>query len=135
MQSWLGRLLPHRWRWPSGLRASDLSDLSPRCFHSKANSLDTSVPTAPAPQQDCSSLAPVMNESRPVIHERHRVVISCPPQSEAELELKEEDTVVFHKNESMVVQRHITKNWIDQPFSGELCVKYMRRFHVKKGPH
>ena len=78
------------------------------------------MPTAPAPQQDCSSLAPVMNEARPVICERHRVVFSYPPQSEAELEL-EEDTEFFHKNESIVVQRHITKNWKDWPFCGELC--------------
>ena len=47
-------------------------------------------------------------------------MFSYTPQSEAELEL-EEDTVFFHKNESIVVQRRITKNWKDWAFRGELC--------------
>lgn len=51
---------------------------APDAFHSKASSLDSSVPTAPAPQRDCSSLGPVMNEARPVICERQRVVVSYP---------------------------------------------------------
>lgn len=63
----------------------------------KTSSLDSAVPIAPPPRQPCSSLGPVMNESRPVVCERHRVVVSYPPQSEAELELKEGDIVFVHK--------------------------------------
>ncbi|XP_036619362.1 E3 ubiquitin-protein ligase SH3RF1 [Trichosurus vulpecula] len=66
-------------------------------LHRKTSSLDASVPIAPPPRQPCSSLGPVLNESRPVVCERHRVVVSYPPQSEAELELKEGDIVFVHK--------------------------------------
>ncbi|CAD7680176.1 unnamed protein product [Nyctereutes procyonoides] len=66
-------------------------------LHRKTSSLDSAVPIAPPPRQPCSSLGPVMNESRPVVCERHRVVVSYPPQSEAELELKEGDIVFVHK--------------------------------------
>ncbi|XP_069872609.1 E3 ubiquitin-protein ligase SH3RF1 isoform X4 [Dipodomys merriami] len=66
-------------------------------FHRKTSSLDSTVPIAPPPRQACSSLGPVLNESRPVVCERHRVVVSYPPQSEAELELKEGDIVFVHK--------------------------------------
>ncbi|XP_074130193.1 E3 ubiquitin-protein ligase SH3RF1 [Sminthopsis crassicaudata] len=63
----------------------------------KTSSLDAGVPIAPPPRQPCSSLGPVLNESRPIVCERHRVVVSYPPQSEAELELKEGDIVFVHK--------------------------------------
>ncbi|XP_074847971.1 E3 ubiquitin-protein ligase SH3RF1 isoform X2 [Carettochelys insculpta] len=66
-------------------------------LHRKASSLDSSIPVAPPPRQPCSSLGPVQNESRPVVCERYRVVVSYPPQSEAELELKEGDIVFVHK--------------------------------------
>lgn len=66
-------------------------------LHRKTSSLDSAIPIAPPPRQPCSSLGPVMNESRPVVCERHRVVVSYPPQSEAELELKEGDIVFVHK--------------------------------------
>nr|KAF6402442.1 SH3 domain containing ring finger 1 [Rousettus aegyptiacus] len=36
----------------------------------KTSSLDSAVPIAPPPRQPCSSLGPVMNESRPVVCER-----------------------------------------------------------------
>ncbi|XP_053441831.1 E3 ubiquitin-protein ligase SH3RF1 isoform X2 [Nycticebus coucang] len=65
--------------------------------HRKASSLDSAVPVAPPPRQACSSLGPATCESRPVVCERHRVVVSYPPQSEAELELKEGDIVFVHK--------------------------------------
>lgn len=71
--------------------------LAQDAFHRKTSSLDSAVPIAPPPRQACSSLGPVMNESRPVVCERHRVVVSYPPQSEAELELKEGDIVFVHK--------------------------------------
>ncbi|XP_018086410.1 E3 ubiquitin-protein ligase SH3RF1 isoform X2 [Xenopus laevis] len=61
----------------------------------KPASLDTNVPIAPPPRQPCSSLGSVLNDSRPC--ERYRVVVSYPPQSEAELELKEGDIVFVHK--------------------------------------
>ncbi|CAI9558469.1 unnamed protein product [Staurois parvus] len=63
----------------------------------KTNLVDPNVPIAPPPRQPCSSLGPVLNDSRPVICERYRVVVSYPPQSEAELELKEGDIVFVHK--------------------------------------
>ncbi|EPQ04317.1 Putative E3 ubiquitin-protein ligase SH3RF1 [Myotis brandtii] len=71
--------------------------LAQEVLHRKTSSLDSAVPIAPPPRQPCSSLGSVMNESRPVVCERHRVVVSYPPQSEAELELKEGDIVFVHK--------------------------------------
>ncbi|CAK6445815.1 unnamed protein product [Pipistrellus nathusii] len=71
--------------------------LAQEVLHRKTGSLDSAVPIAPPPRQPCSSLGSVMNESRPVVCERHRVVVSYPPQSEAELELKEGDIVFVHK--------------------------------------
>ncbi|XP_071466638.1 E3 ubiquitin-protein ligase SH3RF1 isoform X3 [Marmota flaviventris] len=71
--------------------------LAQDAFHRKTSSLDSAVPIAPPPRQACSSLGPVANDSRPVVCERHRVVVSYPPQSEAELELKEGDIVFVHK--------------------------------------
>ncbi|XP_030047424.1 E3 ubiquitin-protein ligase SH3RF1 [Microcaecilia unicolor] len=71
--------------------------LTQEALHRKSGSLDSSVPIAPPPRQPCSSLGPVLNESRNVICERYRVVVSYPPQSEAELELKEGDIVFVHK--------------------------------------
>ncbi|KAM4709583.1 E3 ubiquitin-protein ligase SH3RF1 isoform 2-T2 [Discoglossus pictus] len=63
----------------------------------KTSLVDPSVPIAPPPRQPCSSLGPVPSDARPVICERYRVVVSYPPQSEAELELKEGDIVFVHK--------------------------------------
>ncbi|XP_037686913.1 E3 ubiquitin-protein ligase SH3RF1 isoform X2 [Choloepus didactylus] len=71
--------------------------LAQDALHRKANPLDPAAPIAPPPRQACSSLGPVLSESRPVVCERHRVVVSYPPQSEAELELKEGDIVFVHK--------------------------------------
>ncbi|KAM7168139.1 E3 ubiquitin-protein ligase SH3RF1 isoform 2-T3 [Macrochelys suwanniensis] len=71
--------------------------LAQETLHRKTSSLDSSIPIAPPPRQPCSSLGPVQNESRPVVCERYRVVVSYPPQSEAELELKEGDIVFVHK--------------------------------------
>ncbi|XP_063776690.1 E3 ubiquitin-protein ligase SH3RF1 isoform X2 [Pseudophryne corroboree] len=63
----------------------------------KTSLVDLNVPIAPPPRQPCSSLGPVLNDSRPVVCERYRVVVSYPPQSEAELELKEGDIVFVHR--------------------------------------
>ncbi|XP_007429883.1 E3 ubiquitin-protein ligase SH3RF1 isoform X2 [Python bivittatus] len=69
----------------------------PESTHRKTSSVDSNIPIAPPPRQPCSSLGPVSNESRSVVYERYRVVVSYPPQSEAELELKEGDVVFVHK--------------------------------------
>lgn len=55
------------------------------------------APIAPPPRQPCSSLLSQHQDSRPIICERYRVVVSYPPQSEAELELKEGDVVFVHR--------------------------------------
>lgn len=77
--------------------AASAAALAQDALHRKTGTLDAAVPIAPPPRQPCSSLGSVMNESRPVVCERHRVVVSYPPQSEAELELKEGDIVFVHK--------------------------------------
>ncbi|NXD30251.1 SH3R1 ligase, partial [Spelaeornis formosus] len=76
---------------------SEASGLAQETLHRKATSLDSSIPIAPPPRQPCSSLGLVLNESRPLVCERYRVMVSYPPQSEAELELKEGDIVFVHK--------------------------------------
>uniref|UniRef100_A0A8B9GG62 E3 ubiquitin-protein ligase SH3RF1 n=1 Tax=Amazona collaria TaxID=241587 RepID=A0A8B9GG62_9PSIT len=76
---------------------SEVSGLAQETLHRKTSSLDSSLPIAPPPRQPCSSLGPVLSESRPLVCERYRVVVSYPPQSEAELELKEGDIVFVHK--------------------------------------
>ncbi|KFR15348.1 E3 ubiquitin-protein ligase SH3RF1, partial [Opisthocomus hoazin] len=76
---------------------SEVSGLAQEMLHRKTSSMDSSIPIAPPPRQPCSSLGPVLNESRPLVCERYRVVVSYPPQSEAELELKEGDIVFVHK--------------------------------------
>ncbi|KAM6136417.1 LOW QUALITY PROTEIN: E3 ubiquitin-protein ligase SH3RF1 [Phoenicopterus ruber ruber] len=76
---------------------SEVPGLAQETLNRKTSSLDSSIPIAPPPRQPCSSLGPVLNESRPLVCERYRVVVSYPPQSEAELELKEGDIVFVHK--------------------------------------
>ncbi|XP_069487495.1 E3 ubiquitin-protein ligase SH3RF1 isoform X2 [Ambystoma mexicanum] len=76
---------------------SDASAAAQDTLHRKTSSLDTNVPIAPPPRQPCSSLVPGLNDPRPLVCERCRVVVSYPPQSEAELELKEGDIVFVHK--------------------------------------
>ncbi|XP_067838571.1 E3 ubiquitin-protein ligase SH3RF1 isoform X2 [Heptranchias perlo] len=66
-------------------------------LHRKTASLDSGVPIAPPPRQPCSSMASVQLESKSIPCERCRVVVSYPPQSEAELELKDGDIVFVHK--------------------------------------
>ncbi|XP_057597541.1 E3 ubiquitin-protein ligase SH3RF3 isoform X2 [Hippopotamus amphibius kiboko] len=64
-------------------------------LHWKAGSLDLSFPS-PARQAYLSTAA-VRPEPKPLPRERYRVVVSYPPQSEAEIELKEGDVVFVHK--------------------------------------
>ncbi|XP_078417452.1 E3 ubiquitin-protein ligase SH3RF1 isoform X3 [Cetorhinus maximus] len=66
-------------------------------LHRKTASLDSGVPIAPPPRQPCSSMASVQLESKSIPCERYRVVVSYPPQSDAELELKDGDIVFVHK--------------------------------------
>ncbi|XP_036303870.1 E3 ubiquitin-protein ligase SH3RF3 isoform X1 [Pipistrellus kuhlii] len=64
-------------------------------LHRKTGSLDLnfSSPSRQAP----FSMAAARPEPKPLPRERYRVVVSYPPQSEAEIELKEGDIVFVHK--------------------------------------
>ncbi|KAM4699070.1 E3 ubiquitin-protein ligase SH3RF3 isoform 2-T2 [Discoglossus pictus] len=66
-------------------------------LHRKTGSLDLnfSIPS-PVRQPACAMLA-VRPEPKPLHRERYRVVVPYPPQSEAEIELKEGDIVFVHK--------------------------------------
>ncbi|XP_063809897.1 E3 ubiquitin-protein ligase SH3RF3 isoform X2 [Pseudophryne corroboree] len=66
-------------------------------LHRKTGSLDLnfSVPS-PVRQPACAMLA-VRPEPKSLSRERYRVVVPYPPQSEAEIELKEGDVVFVHK--------------------------------------
>ncbi|XP_061681780.1 E3 ubiquitin-protein ligase SH3RF1 isoform X2 [Syngnathoides biaculeatus] len=81
---------------PSSSSASSSSSSDP-CTHRRTAALDGSAPIAPPPRQPCSSLSSVQHDARPIICERYRVAVSYPPQSEAELELKEGDVVFVHR--------------------------------------
>ncbi|XP_033257534.1 E3 ubiquitin-protein ligase SH3RF3 isoform X1 [Orcinus orca] len=64
-------------------------------LHRKAGSLDLSFPS-PSRQAPLSAAA-IRPEPKLLPRERYRVVVSYPPQSEAEIELKEGDVVFVHK--------------------------------------
>ncbi|XP_012716635.1 E3 ubiquitin-protein ligase SH3RF1 [Fundulus heteroclitus] len=86
---------------PAGVVASASSSSSsssvPESSHRRSGPLDGCAPIAPPPRQPCSSLSSQQHDARPIICERYRVVVSYPPQSEAELELKEGDIVFVHR--------------------------------------
>ncbi|XP_016057332.1 PREDICTED: SH3 domain-containing RING finger protein 3, partial [Miniopterus natalensis] len=63
-------------------------------LHRKAGSLDLNF-SSPSRQAPFSTAA--RPEPKPLPRERYRVVVSYPPQSEAEIELKEGDVVFVHK--------------------------------------
>ncbi|KAI5938872.1 E3 ubiquitin-protein ligase SH3RF3 [Manis javanica] len=65
-------------------------------LHRKAGSLDLNLCSSPS-QQAPLSMAAMRPEPKPLSRERYRVVVSYPPQSEAEIELKEGDIVFVHK--------------------------------------
>ncbi|XP_051999086.1 E3 ubiquitin-protein ligase SH3RF3-like [Xyrauchen texanus] len=67
-------------------------------LHRKSGSLDLNFSVSPPARQLCSSspLA-IRPEPKPLSRERYRVVVPYPPQSEAEIELKEGDIVFVHK--------------------------------------
>nr|XP_055185408.1 E3 ubiquitin-protein ligase SH3RF3 [Nyctereutes procyonoides] len=65
-------------------------------LHRKAGSLDLNFSSSPSRQAPLS-MAAIRPEPKPLSRERYRVVVSYPPQSEAEIELKEGDIVFVHK--------------------------------------
>uniref|UniRef100_A0A673H6J8 E3 ubiquitin-protein ligase SH3RF1 n=1 Tax=Sinocyclocheilus rhinocerous TaxID=307959 RepID=A0A673H6J8_9TELE len=79
-----------------GLSASSSSSNTDAASH-RSSSQDNTAPIAPPPRQACSSLLSMQHDGRPIVCERYRVVVSYPPQSEAELELKEGDIVFVHR--------------------------------------
>ncbi|XP_034387346.1 E3 ubiquitin-protein ligase SH3RF1 [Cyclopterus lumpus] len=82
---------------PEPAAAAFSSSSAPDSSHRKSSPLDGCAPIAPPPRQPCSSLLSQQHDARPIICERYRVVVSYPPQSEAELELKEGDIVFVHR--------------------------------------
>ncbi|XP_048095180.1 LOW QUALITY PROTEIN: E3 ubiquitin-protein ligase SH3RF3-like [Alosa alosa] len=66
-------------------------------LHRKSGSLDLNFSVSPPARQACSSLLAIRPEPKPLSRERYRVVVPYPPQSEAEIELKEGDIVFVHK--------------------------------------
>uniref|UniRef100_A0A8C2CH04 E3 ubiquitin-protein ligase SH3RF1 n=1 Tax=Cyprinus carpio TaxID=7962 RepID=A0A8C2CH04_CYPCA len=78
------------------LSASSSSSNADAVSH-RSCSQDNTAPIAPPPRQPCSSLLSMQHDGRPIVCERYRVVVSYPPQSEAELELKEGDIVFVHR--------------------------------------
>ncbi|XP_054557306.1 E3 ubiquitin-protein ligase SH3RF3 [Talpa occidentalis] len=64
-------------------------------LHRKAGSLDLNFSSTS--RQAPLSMAAICPEPKPLPRERYRVVVSYPPQSEAEIELKEGDIVFVHK--------------------------------------
>nr|XP_003218783.1 PREDICTED: SH3 domain-containing RING finger protein 3 isoform X2 [Anolis carolinensis] len=66
-------------------------------LHRKTGSLDLNF-SIPSPiRQLPPSMAAIRPEPKPLFRERYRVVVPYPPQSEAEIELKEGDIVFVHK--------------------------------------
>nr|XP_056717841.1 E3 ubiquitin-protein ligase SH3RF3 [Euleptes europaea] len=66
-------------------------------LHRKTGSLDLNF-SVPSPiRQPAPSMAAIHPEPKPLSRERYRVVVPYPPQSEAEIELKEGDIVFVHK--------------------------------------
>ncbi|XP_049712569.1 E3 ubiquitin-protein ligase SH3RF3 isoform X1 [Elephas maximus indicus] len=65
-------------------------------LHRKTGSLDLNFSLSPSRQVPLS-MAAIRPEPKPLPRERYRVVVSYPPQSEAEIELKEGDIVFVHK--------------------------------------
>ncbi|XP_045837597.1 E3 ubiquitin-protein ligase SH3RF3-like [Meles meles] len=65
-------------------------------LHRKAGSLDLNFSSSPS-RQASLSMAAIRPEPKPLSRERYRVVVSYPPQSEVEIELKEGDIVFVHK--------------------------------------
>ncbi|XP_028291520.1 E3 ubiquitin-protein ligase SH3RF3-like isoform X2 [Gouania willdenowi] len=66
-------------------------------LHRKSGSLDTNFPLSPPATRASTALMVLRPEPKPLSRERYRVVVPYPPQSEAEIELREGDVVFVHK--------------------------------------
>ncbi|XP_076018151.1 E3 ubiquitin-protein ligase SH3RF3-like [Genypterus blacodes] len=66
-------------------------------LHRKSGSLDTNFPRSPPATRTGNVLMVLRPEPKPLSRERYRVVVPYPPQSEAEIELREGDVVFVHK--------------------------------------
>ncbi|XP_034431188.1 E3 ubiquitin-protein ligase SH3RF3-like isoform X2 [Hippoglossus hippoglossus] len=67
-------------------------------LHRKSGSLDTNFPLSPPATRTAGNpLLMLRPEPKPLSRERFRVVVPYPPQSEAEIELREGDVVFVHK--------------------------------------
>uniref|UniRef100_UPI003AAB8646 E3 ubiquitin-protein ligase SH3RF3-like n=1 Tax=Centroberyx gerrardi TaxID=166262 RepID=UPI003AAB8646 len=66
-------------------------------LHRKSGSLDTNFPLSPPATRPGNALMALRPEPKPLSRERYRVVVPYPPQSEAEIELREGDVVFVHK--------------------------------------
>ncbi|XP_069747262.1 E3 ubiquitin-protein ligase SH3RF3-like [Narcine bancroftii] len=66
-------------------------------LHRKTGSLDSNFSISPPTRQLCSSMVAIRPELKALPCERYRVLVPYPPQSEAEIELKEGDIVFVHK--------------------------------------
>uniref|UniRef100_A0A3P8T3N3 RING-type E3 ubiquitin transferase n=1 Tax=Amphiprion percula TaxID=161767 RepID=A0A3P8T3N3_AMPPE len=66
-------------------------------LHRKSGSLDTNFPMSPPATRAGNALMVLRPEPKPLSRERYRVVVPYPPQSEAEIELREGDVVFVHK--------------------------------------
>ncbi|XP_024141992.1 E3 ubiquitin-protein ligase SH3RF3 isoform X1 [Oryzias melastigma] len=66
-------------------------------LHRKSGSLDTNFPMSPPATRASSALMVFRPEPKPLSRERYRVLVPYPPQSEAEIELREGDVVFVHK--------------------------------------
>ncbi|XP_051955215.1 E3 ubiquitin-protein ligase SH3RF1-like [Xyrauchen texanus] len=86
----------HAGACPMDYELSSTSSNTEAASH-RSNSQDNTAPIAPPPRQPCSSLLSMQHDGRPIVCERYRVMVSYPPQSEAELELKEGDIVFVHR--------------------------------------
>ncbi|XP_041857126.1 E3 ubiquitin-protein ligase SH3RF3-like isoform X5 [Melanotaenia boesemani] len=66
-------------------------------LHRKSGSLDTNFPKSPPATRSGNALMVLRPEPKPLSRERYRVLVPYPPQSEAEIELREGDVVFVHK--------------------------------------
>ncbi|XP_072301183.1 E3 ubiquitin-protein ligase SH3RF3-like isoform X2 [Eucyclogobius newberryi] len=76
---------------------SDIGAIGLEPLHRKSGSLDTNFPRSPPPTRTGLALMVLRPEPKPLSRERYRVVVPYPPQSDAEIELREGDVVFVHK--------------------------------------
>uniref|UniRef100_A0A8C6Q835 RING-type E3 ubiquitin transferase n=3 Tax=Nothobranchius TaxID=28779 RepID=A0A8C6Q835_NOTFU len=76
---------------------SEMGAIGLEPLHRKSGSLDTNFPLSPPATRASSALMVLRPEPKPLSRERYRVVVPYPPQSEAEIELREGDVVFVHK--------------------------------------